>query len=57
MADDEKANEPLGVLPVGTRLHNYELLSVLGHGSFGITYRARNATLGHEVAIKESTLR
>jgi serine/threonine protein kinase len=53
MTDDEKANEPLGVLPVGTRLHNYELLSVLGHGSFGITYRARNARLGHEVAIKE----
>ena len=43
----------LGVLPVGTRLRNYELLSVLGHGSFGITYRARDVALDREVAIKE----
>lgn len=42
-----------GTLPSGTRLRNYELVSVLGHGAFGITYRARDTTLGREVAIKE----
>lgn len=42
-----------GTLPPGTRLRNYELLSVLGHGAFGITYRARDTVLNRDVAIKE----
>ena len=42
-----------GTLPAGTRLRNYELISVLGHGGFGITYYARDTTLGREVAVKE----
>ncbi len=42
-----------GTLPPGTRLRNYELLSVLGHGGFGITYYARDTALGRELAIKE----
>lgn len=42
-----------GVLPAGTRLRNYELVSVLGQGGFGITYRARDTTLDRDVAIKE----
>jgi hypothetical protein len=46
-------NDLLGTLPRGTRLRNYELVSVLGHGAFGITYRARDTLLGREVAIKE----
>jgi serine/threonine protein kinase len=50
---DAKLNELRGTLPAGTRLRNYELISVLGHGGFGITYYARDTTLGREVAVKE----
>jgi serine/threonine protein kinase/peptidoglycan hydrolase-like protein with peptidoglycan-binding domain len=46
-------DEPRGVLVAGTRLRNYELVSVLGQGSFGITYRARDTALSRDVAIKE----
>ena len=42
-----------GVLPKGASLRNYEVLSVLGQGAFGITYLARDVTLDREVAIKE----
>jgi serine/threonine protein kinase/peptidoglycan hydrolase-like protein with peptidoglycan-binding domain len=48
-----KQRELRGVLPAGSRLRSYELISVLGRGAFGITYRARDATLGRDVAIKE----
>lgn len=48
-----RQNEHRGTLPAGTRLRNYELVSVLGHGGFGITYYARDTTLGREVAVKE----
>jgi len=40
-------------LPPGYVLGNYELESMLGHGGFGITYRARHRRLGMAVAIKE----
>lgn len=40
-------------LQVGFRLHEYIIQSVLGHGGFGITYLARDKTLGADVAIKE----
>ena len=40
-------------LPSGFRLGRYELLAVLGHGGFGITYRALDAELNRGVAIKE----
>jgi hypothetical protein len=57
----ESASEPTvamreglrGALPVGSRLRGYEILAVLGHGGFGVTYRALDATLGRAVAIKE----
>ncbi len=49
----EKQAELHGVLPAGARLRNYEIVSVLGRGSFGITYRAHDTTLHRDVAIKE----
>lgn len=53
-SDPEHPREELhGTLPEGTRLRNYEVVSVLGQGAFGITYRARDTQLGREVAIKE----
>lgn len=42
-----------GALPAGTRLRGYELLSILGQGAFGITYRAHDTVLDRDVAIKE----
>jgi len=43
------------VLEVGTALSSgrYTLEQVLGQGGFGITYAARDHTLGREVAVKE----
>jgi serine/threonine protein kinase len=40
-------------LPAGTRLGEFELLSLLGVGGFGIVYLAFDHTLEREVAVKE----
>ncbi len=40
-------------LPVGYRLEEYVIESVLGHGGFGITYLTHDSRLGAKVAIKE----
>ena len=40
-------------LQPGTRIEEYEILSVLGQGSFGITYLAEDTNLGARLAIKE----
>ncbi len=40
-------------LPPGTRLGDYRIDAVIGHGGFGITYRAFDTQLAKIVAIKE----
>jgi hypothetical protein len=40
-------------LAAGTRLDEYVIVSIIGQGSFGITYLAEDVNLGMRVAIKE----
>lgn len=44
---------PNDALPAGTMLNGYKITSVLGRGSFGITYLATEEHLDRPVAIKE----
>ena len=41
------------VLPVGTRLREYEITGLIGEGGFGIVYLADDVSLQRRVAIKE----
>ena len=43
----------MNALPPGTRLHWYEIGTVIGQGNFGVTYQGMDTNLHHEVAIKE----
>jgi serine/threonine protein kinase/formylglycine-generating enzyme required for sulfatase activity len=41
-------------LPAGTRLEEFVIESILGSGGFGVTYLARDTSLGRQVVIKEN---
>ena len=40
-------------LPIGTRLHEFEIVDLVGEGGFGIVYLARDRVLERNVALKE----
>ena len=46
-------NDRRDALPQGSVLRDYTIEEVLGHGGFGIVYKARHKELDHVVAIKE----
>ncbi len=39
-------------LALGTKLRHYEVVEAIGAGGMGEVYRARDTTLGRDVAIK-----
>ena len=49
-ADEQERRD---ALPRGAALRDYTIEDVLGHGGFGIVYRARHNELGNVVAVKE----
>lgn len=49
LPDDDFGN----ALPVGTRMGEFELLSMIGEGGFGIVYLAQDHSLHRRVALKE----
>lgn len=45
--------EHSNVLPVGTRIGEFEILRLIGEGGFGIVYLCEDRSLGRRVALKE----
>jgi len=52
MADNRKPGGLTMVLPSGSRLAQYEIVSAVGSGGMGVVYRARDTRLNREVALK-----
>ena len=53
MAEGALSGSHYFALPAGSKLYEFEIEAVLGHGGFGITYRATDTLLQETVAIKE----
>lgn len=53
MAEGAGSRSHYFALPTGSRLYEFEIEGLLGHGGFGITYRATDTLLQETVAIKE----
>jgi predicted ATPase/serine/threonine protein kinase len=49
---DPSSESGLSQLSAGARLGHYQIEAILGHGGMGEVYRARDAKLGRQVAIK-----
>ena len=47
------SNEQAGLLPIGSRLAEFEVTRIVGQGGFGVVYEAWDPTLERVVAIKE----
>ena len=52
-AGDHKFGSHYFALPAGANLFEFEIISVLGYGGFGITYLAMDTLLEERVALKE----
>jgi serine/threonine protein kinase len=54
IAADGGGPDPMGGhLPAGTRLREFEILSLIGEGGFGVVYLAQDHSLQRRVALKE----
>ncbi|MBT2321720.1 protein kinase [Variovorax paradoxus] len=51
--DKAPSNTDAGLLPVGSRLAEFEVTRIVGQGGFGVVYEAWDPTLERVVAIKE----
>ncbi|MCL2160485.1 MAG: serine/threonine-protein kinase [Betaproteobacteria bacterium] len=49
----EEMDSNVPVLPMGTRLGEFEITALIGQGGFGVVYEARDHALERTVAIKE----
>ena len=49
----QAADSPHDFLPIGTRLHEFEITGLIGEGGFGVVYQAYDHLLQRRVALKE----